>query len=475
MLIVFKRWLIELNLMLMYAIVDIETTGGSAVRSRITEIAIILFDGYQIIKRFQTLINPGREIPEKIQQLTGINNRMTDDAPFFYELVDLIDHYTKGCVFVAHNVNFDYGFIKEAFARTGRKFQRKKLCTVRISRKMLPGKSSYSLGKLCKSEGIPLLERHRAMGDADATCLLFKKLLALDREGWIEQSLKRGTIESFLPPHCPVESYRKLPSGQGLYYFYNQKRKVVYVGKAKNIRQRVRSHFSGLTNTKGKYYFMKSIYDVKAKPMQSELLCSLLEAIEIKKHWPIYNKSMKRFSLNYGIFNYQDQKGYERLSYAKCGKFDRPLKAFKQLEEVKDCLKQMCLTFDLCPRLIDLQPMGSGKCNHLEITECKGACCNKETADSYNPRFKEAVSTFLVPNSTYILRDIHANRKLQSIVLVEQGRVKGFADEVSIDEPLTDRESIHQKLHAVYDDQDLAWVVEQHQKKAKQTDIIYLT
>ncbi len=187
-----------------FAIVDIETTGGNAERSRITEIAIYIYDRAQgkVVDEFQTLVNPMRSIPQKITELTGISNETVFEAPTFDEtLAEQIDQFTKDCVFVAHNVNFDYNFIRASFKRLGKKYQRKKLCTVRLSRKLLPGKRSYSLGKLCASEDIDISNRHRAAGDARATVELFEKLLQADDNQLIEKSLNPLSLEALLPPH----------------------------------------------------------------------------------------------------------------------------------------------------------------------------------------------------------------------------------------------------------------------------------
>ena len=458
----------------MYAVVDVETTGGSPVRNRIIEIAILRFDGNKILKRFQHLIRPSGQIPPQITRLTGINNAMVQDAPRFSELAEIIDHYTKDCVFVAHNVNFDYGFLREEYARIGKVFRRKKLCTVRLSRKLLPKKISYSLGKLCESENISISERHRAMGDAAATCELLKKLIFLDQEGWIAQSIKRGSLESFLPPHCPKKAFEDLPQCRGLYYFFNQRKQVVYVGMAKNIRERVRSHFSGLTNTKGKYHFMKSIYDVKARPIRSELILPLLEAIEIKKHWPIFNRSLKRITLNYGVFNYQDRNGYQRLSYAKCGKFDHPLKAFKNLSLLRETLMEMCKEFELCPRLIGLQPLGAGKCSFIEDFQCRGACLGKESVKSYNRRFEEAINLWLRNQQSYFLCDRQKDQNKKAVVFIEKGRVKGYSENLDLDKKMENTSEIVDQLQAVYDDQDLLWIVENYKQKTESTEIVYL-
>ncbi|MEQ8811132.1 MAG: 3'-5' exonuclease, partial [Imperialibacter sp.] len=161
----------------MYAIIDIETTGGNAQFSKITEIAIYVHDGSQVVDEFTTLVNPECNIPPFITKLTGITNEMVEDAPRFFEVAKKIVEITEGKIFVAHNVNFDYGFVRHEFKRLGYEFKRDTLCTVKLSRKILPGKSSYSLGNLCKSLGIEIENRHRAGGDAFATVKLIEILL----------------------------------------------------------------------------------------------------------------------------------------------------------------------------------------------------------------------------------------------------------------------------------------------------------
>lgn len=166
----------------MYAIIDIETSGGNHKNGKITEIAIYKHDGEKIVDEFVSLVNPETKIDWYVRKLTGITDDMVKDAPKFYEVARQVVDITKGCVFIAHNVDFDYGFIKEEFKKLNYHYKRKKLCTVQLSRKLLPGKQSYSLGKLCKEIGIELEDRHRAAGDALATVKLFEMLLEADKQ-----------------------------------------------------------------------------------------------------------------------------------------------------------------------------------------------------------------------------------------------------------------------------------------------------
>ncbi|MEQ8623974.1 MAG: exonuclease domain-containing protein [Vicingaceae bacterium] len=458
----------------MFAIVDIETTGGSATKSRITEIAIFLHDGKKVVEEYQTLINPSQEIPHKITQLTGISGETVKDAPLFREVANKIDAFIGDAVFVAHNVNFDYNFVKAEFDRLGIAFRRKKLCTVRLSRKLLPGKFSYSLGRLCASENIPLSNRHRAAGDAKATAILFSKLLKLDNKDIIKNSLNPQSLEALIPPNVQKSDYMALPEEQGIYYFLNQKKQIIYIGKAKNLKQRVQSHFSGNTNTKSKYYFVNNIYGIDFKLIKSDLLVNLIEAMEIKKYWPIHNRSMKRISLNYGLFLYEDRNGYQRFTIGRCGKHDKPLKSFKNQSELKSFLREIVEAYELCPRLAGLQPMASGKCNYIENFDCAGACEGIEATKSYNKRVQKAIVEQVKTEASYFLLDPVKNNTELGVALVERGRFKAYGN-FSVDKNLELVEKVKEEMVAVYDDQDLSYLVHQFYRKASTSQVKYIS
>lgn len=448
----------------MYCIVDLETTGGSATKSRITEVAIYKTDGKRILDEFSSLVNPARTIPSHIRSLTGITDEMVADAPPFSKLIDKIDEITTGCIFVAHNVNFDYGFLRAEFERCGRQFKRKKLCTVRLSRQIIKGQPSYSLGRLCKQIGIPLQDRHRAAGDAAATVKLFHLLLQKDEKEVIKNSLNSRSLEALLPPHLPKSDFLALPEAQGVYYLKDARQKIIYIGQAKNIKQRIHSHFSGNSNSRSKYYFAQNIHGIDFKLVPTNLLLDLFEAVEIKKHWPRYNRSLKRISLNYGIFQYEDRKGYQRLAIGKCGKHEKPLKSFKSQEECIELLKDMLFDNELCPRLIGLQPISSGKCNYIEEVECKGACCEKESPHDYNKRLQKAINEKLENKHTFLLEE--SMEETKAIVLVEKGRVKGFAS-LNADQLISNLNEARALISSTYDDQDLNWIVHKQLRENK--------
>ena len=267
----------------MYAIVDIETTGTYAAANGITEISILISDGKKIVERFESLVNPCQPIPRYIQSFTGITDEMVAGAPVFEDIATSVYSILNDKVFIAHNVNFDFSFIKASLLAAGYEYNPKRLCTVRLSRKIFPGFPSYSLGKLCQSLGIKIKNRHRAGGDAEATVKIFHQLLKNDKQRHIQKSLFRNSKENMLPPNVPKEHFDKLPSTPGVYYFHNAKGKIIYIGKARNIRNRVNSHFNSGLDRKQKQGFIKETFSISFQSCGTELMAIILESTEIKK------------------------------------------------------------------------------------------------------------------------------------------------------------------------------------------------
>ena len=292
----------------MYAIIDIETTGGSPKHEKITEVAIFIHDGKDIIDEYVTLINPEKNIPYHITSLTGITNEMVAEAPRFYEVAKRIVEITEECVFVAHNASFDYSFIKEEFKQLGYEYKRDTLCTVKLSRKLIPGFKSYSLGNLCRDLQIKIDNRHRAAGDALATVKVFERLLDVQNAGEFIRS-KSNRIPKNLHPALDPDIFRKLPEEAGVYYFINERQDIIYIGKSNNIRQRVLSHFNGMKGRRAGQMRDETAaigYEVTG----SELAALLLESNEIKKHKPVYNRAQRRSIYRYGVYFYKDLNGY---------------------------------------------------------------------------------------------------------------------------------------------------------------------
>lgn len=368
-----------------FAVVDIETTGGSAQGGGITEIAVLIHDGAEIVREFQTLINPGHGIPSYITGLTGIDNSMVRDAPTFQEIANELWELLNGRVFVAHSVNFDYGFIKEAFLKEGRIFNVQKLCTVRLSRKAFPGLISYSLGRLCESQKIPILARHRAMGDARATAILFDRIVKNNPEA-VFSSLKKNSGESFLPPNFPLSRFQQIPEACGVYYMLNAKGKIIYVGKAINIRERFKGHFSGRVLPQLKQQLKAEVTDLQWQLTGSEIMALLVETLEIKRLWPPFNSALKLPKAVWGLFYYQDGSGYFRFQVARVTKNLIPLETFFSSEEAFQFLRSGIESYRLCQRLCGLRKVS---CEVVQDSTCLGACKSSESPEDYNARVEE--------------------------------------------------------------------------------------
>ncbi len=421
------RKLVSLHklLNLLFAIVDIETTGGYAAASGITEIAIFISDGKKILKKYETLLNPVYTIPRYVESLTGITNEMVQDAKLFSVVADEIYNLLYDKIFVAHNVNFDYSFIKHHLGIAGYELNCKKLCTVRLGRQILPGYRSYSLGNFCREIGIDVENRHRANGDAEATVKLFHHLLQNDNENHIDNSLKVKNKEQHLPPNLPSAQVKKLPALPGVYYFHDEKGKVIYVGKAKNISKRVNSHFANNKPGKQKQVFLRNIHNISYNTCATELMAFILESVEIKKNWPQQNRSQKRFEQAYALYDFEDRNGYIRLAIEKKKKNIQPLYTFNLLTEGHNLLRKLSHEFKLCPKLCFLQA-DTVECTGNNDERCDGACRQKEPAVKYNERVNACIAYLQKELPTFAVIDSGLNHQEQSCILMEKGRFYGM-------------------------------------------------
>ena len=403
----------------MYAIIDIETTGTSYKSGKITEIAILIHDGTKVVDQFTSLINPEQKIPYRIQQLTGINNRMVEQAPKFYEVAKKIVEMTEDRVFVAHNVSFDYNFIRQEFKYLGYDFKCEKLCTVKLSRKLIPYQRSYSLGKLCDGLGISNHQRHRAFGDAVATAKLFDMLLSIDPNP-TEISLQG------LNSSLNTEIIKNLPEEAGVYYFLDENKNIIYVGKSLNIKSRVMSHLTNST-TKRALEMKNKVNEIDYEITGSELVALLLESHEISKHLPLYNRAQRRTMYNHGLFYRLDDDGYLCLRLAKItdDESDVPLMTFNSQMAAKNFLYTVAEEYQLCQKLCGLYST-KNSCFQYKIKECKGACIGEESPDDYNARAQKLIERYLYKNENFLLLDKGRSDEECSVVHVENGRYMGF-------------------------------------------------
>ncbi|MBZ4192106.1 exonuclease domain-containing protein [Niabella beijingensis] len=426
-----------------YAIVDIETTGSYAAASGITEISIQVLDAEgTVLERFESLVNPVHSIPGYIQALTGISNEMVEDAPLFEGIAAQVYELLHDRIFVAHSVNFDYSFVKSQLAACGYELVSNKLCTVRLSRKLLPGHASYGLGRLCEALGIRHYNKHRAGGDMDATVALFQLLLQKDTEGHIVKSLRKTSKEQVLPPNVPKSDFDQLPYTPGVYYFHDDKGKIVYVGKAKNIRYRVSSHFSNNSTSRQKQNFMRHVYRISFEECGTELMAAVKESTEIRRLWPRFNASQKRREELYGIISYEDQNGYLRLCVDRMTRGRTLLSSYHQIENARASLRQLVHDYALCPRLCFIEAPLYDEALHRQ--QCRGACEKEERPEDYNGRVLEAIR-HLNEQPSFAIVDSGIHQDERSCILVWKGSFYGMgfiSDTIPIEQPDQLRESI---------------------------------
>lgn len=404
-----------------YTIIDVETSGRT---NRITEISIFKYHENKIIDEFTSLVNPNCYIPEHITALTGIDNNTVANAPEFSEIANKVLEITKDCIFVAHNVNFDYNVIRKEFKRLEIDFTRKKLCTVRLSRKLLPGHRSYSLGKLCKDLNICINGRHRARGDAEATVILFKKLQAQENAKEIFlKFLNKNSKQATLPPNLPSEVFNNLPNSTGIYFFKNKKGKVVYVGKAKDIKKRVLSHF--YSKAQKSLDMVRETAHIDFELSGSEFIALLMEDAAIKHHYPQYNKVAKKAPKGFSLFSYQDRNDIMHIAINNSKATPKPIITFYSLREARLYLEQICDEFNLCPKFCHLQENVS-TCSHYLIKNCNGICKGEETVNIYNERVTNAIIDIVNNSKDAILKEKGRHENEEAFVMVKNGNYLGY-------------------------------------------------
>jgi DNA polymerase III subunit epsilon len=454
----------------MYAIIDIETTGGSARIEKITEIAIYLHDGNQITGEFVSLINPERNIPWFITNLTGITNEMVEDAPRFYEIAKTIVELTEGRTFVAHNAKFDYSFIRQEFKSLGFNYNRNILDTVALSRKLFPGHGSYSLGNICRDLSISINGRHRAAGDALATVKLFELLVEKDLElNGNRSALLRNTRISKLNPKLDTAKVETIPDEPGIYYFYNENGDLIYIGKSRNLQQRISTHLSN--NTTNRSMEMRDlIADIDWERTGSELIALLKESAEIKINKPLYNRAQRRTGFQWGIFSFVDSNGYINYRYGTIDSDDSPVSVFTSKEKTKSKLNSLVETYGLCQKLSGLYET-DGVCFHHQVGICRGACCGKETPEEYNERAARAVEEFIFTRRNFFIIDKGRDEEERCAVKIVNGKYAGYGY-FNINDMGFGLAAVHECIKPSGDNRDIQVILKQYLKSNRVEKII---
>ena len=407
----------------MYAILDIETTGGQFNEEGITEIAIYKFDGHQIVDQFISLVNPEIPIQPFVVKLTGINNAMLHSAPKFHEVAKRIVEITNDCVLVAHNADFDYRILRTEFRRLGYDFNTKTLCTVELSKKLLPEQTSHSLGKLVRALGIPMADRHRASGDAMATVKLFKMLLDKDLEKEIITGLIKSEMQKGIAPKL-LDIIGSLPSKTGVYYIHNEEGKIIFIGKSRNIKKRVNQHFTGITRSAKK--IQVEVFTVTYEETGNELIALIKEAQEIKTNKPIYNRMARKNHFSWAIYSEKDSEGYLRLKLQKTDGRKKEILSYVNAADGKNALISITADYQLCQKLTGLYESKTNCFQHT-INECDGACVSKIPTSEYNERIQRFIDKNSFDNKNMIIIDRGRNVNERSAVLIENGVYKGYA------------------------------------------------
>jgi DNA polymerase-3 subunit epsilon len=358
-----------------------------------------------------------------VVNLTGINSKMLRSAPKFYEIAKRIVEITTDCILVAHNAQFDYRILKTEFRRLGFDFERENLCTVELSKKLIPDLPSYSLGKLVRSLGIPVSDRHRAAGDATATVKLFKMLLDKDVEKTIIKAAVRLDPKHQMEPKL-TDIISKLPSVTGVYYIHKDDGEIIYIGKSKNIKSRINQHFTGQTPKSKKIQL--EVATVTYDETGSELVALLKESEEIKRNKPKFNRALRRTVFTHGLFSFRDAEGYINLKIEKIKGKQKPITTFSNHESGKSFMNKIVEKNQLCQKLCGLYKTASS-CFGYDIKSCAGACISKEPAETYNKRVLKLIESHTFKNQNMILIDHGREVDERSAILIENGVFRGFA------------------------------------------------
>jgi DNA polymerase-3 subunit epsilon len=368
-------------------------------------------------------VNPEIPIQPFVVKLTGINNAMLRSAPKFFEVAKRIIEITSDCVIVAHNATFDYRILRTEFKRLGYDFQAKTLCTVELSKKLIPEQPSYSLGKLVRALGIPMADRHRASGDAMATTKLFKMLLEKDIEKQILKDFIKQEIQKGIAPKL-LDIVENLPSKTGIYYIHNEKGDLIYIGKSRNIKKRINQHFTGASNKSKK--IQREVFTVTCEETGSELIALLKESEEIKINKPIYNRAQRKSIFEWALYSEKDTNGYLNLRLQKADGRKKEITSFTTLQEGKNALFRITEKYHLCQKLTGLYQTNSD-CFQYKIKECDGACIGKILPEEYNKRVQKFIAENSFENKNIVLLDRGRNINERSAVLIENGIYKGYA------------------------------------------------
>lgn len=422
-----------------------------------------------MVDQFITLINPEREIQPFVVNLTGINSQMLKNAPKFYEVAKRIVEITEDCIIVAHNAQFDYRILRTEFKRLGFEFKRKTLCTVELSKRLIPGHDSYSLGKLTRALGIPVSDRHRANGDAMATVKLFKILLDKDIDKLIVQNAVKSEPKFQMAPNLKT-IVDELPTTTGVYYIHNTYGELIYIGKSRNIKSRVNQHFTGTDNKSKKIQIQVAAVTYEA--CGSELVALLKESEEIKRHKPIHNRALRRNIFTHALYSFMDENGYLNLKIDKADGRKNPITTFSNRQSSKSFMFKAVDDFQLCQKLAGLYNTKTS-CFKYDIKECFGACIQEESPESYNARVMKLIEKNSYDNQHMLIIDRGRDIDERSVLLIENGVFKGLGF-FNLNYQINNIEVLQTLITPMENNRDTQHIIQSYLRRNKNLKIVHL-
>ena len=377
-------------------LLDCETTGGNALRDRMTELALIFVENGEITGRWQQLFNPGQRIPPWISELTGITDSMVAGQPTFAERAETIQNLLTGKVMVAHHARFDYGFLRAEFQRAGITFLGKTLCSVKLSRRFYPEARRHGIDAIVARLGLHIENRHRAMDDADVIGKLFSQISADYPATEITQVCQQLMQQTRLPSQLDPAEIDKLPESPGVYRFYDENGALLYIGKSINIKQRVLSHFASQGNLRSSE-MQQQLSSIDFIETPSDFGAQLLENQLIKSETPLYNRRQTKTKRLFQLALSTDKQGYQRVQIdmadlSQPPAFTNRFGLFRSQRQAQKKLLQLVSDHQLCQQLTGLEPTKKGSCFGFQLHKCKGACAGVEAATIYNLRLQTALS-----------------------------------------------------------------------------------
>lgn len=406
--------------------VDIETNGLDHIRGRVIEVAAIRVEKGRIIREFNQLIDPERDLPQFITSLTGITSQDLRGAPTFHQVAKELHDILSGAVFVAHNVRFDYSFLKQEFKRVGLNFQPKQLCTVKLSKALYPGERSHKLESLIRRHGFTFASRHRAYDDAHVLWQFTQHVEKSFGSELVEAAIAKQIKQPAIPKSIDPMLVKDLPEAPGVYIFEDEQGKPLYIGKSINIKKRVLSHFGHDHDDNREFKISQSIRHITTHQTGGELAALLLESRLVKELQPLYNRRLRKLEKLLLAKQIENEAGYIQVVLEEAAEISPEetgsiLAVYPRRGKAKAAFEELVKTFELCPKLMGLEKAKSG-CFLYQLHKCHGACAGKETPAQYNERVLTAFERNKIQSWPYknaILLEEHSNAEAYQAIVVD--------------------------------------------------------